>query len=107
MAVTKVSINSVCNTSNDVVTLSNSSGNTQIQWNAAGKHTYTITVPANVFQEYPNGGSFDVTPTSGWTPTNPLTLLASPTLQTILNYISENGVSCTALGGGPQIVIGS
>jgi len=106
MAVTKVTINSVCDTSNNAVTLSNSSGNNQIQWNAAGQQTYTVTVPANVFQEYPNGGSFSVGPT-GWTPASPLTLLASPTLQTISNYISQNGNGCAALGGGPQIVIGS
>jgi hypothetical protein len=106
MSVAKITINSVCNTSDNSVTLSNSSGKNQIQWNAAGQQTYTVTVPSNVFQEYPTGGSFTVGPT-GWTPASPLTLLASPTKQTINNYISQNGNGCDVLAGAPQIVIGS
>jgi hypothetical protein len=106
MSVVRITINSVCNTSDNAVTLSNSSGKNQIQWNAAGQNTYTVAVPAGVFQGYSNAGSITVGP-NGWTPDPPLTLVTNPTPQTISNYISQNGNGCDDLAGPPQIVIGS
>lgn len=90
----QVTITGVCNTSNNSARLS-PSGNNQIQWQATGQNSYTLTLPRGVFVGYDGTGTFDL-PISGpgFQPASPLTLVPKPPAQTVSNYIYQNGGNC-------------
>jgi hypothetical protein len=101
----KVTITSVCHTSNNLARLS-PSGDNQIQWQAAGKNTFTLKLPKGVFQGHDGTGTFHLTITgTGFQPATPLTLVPKPTAQLISNYIYQNGSKCLSDEPPPDIVI--
>ena len=107
----QLTITSVCRTSNNSVTLSNT-GNNQIQWQPTGQDSYTLKLPYGVFVGYETGsGTFDVPINAGggFQPSTALQLVANPTNQTITNYIYQNGSNCSQIQGDPppDIVIES
>src|SRR5215467_2978779 len=88
----QITIRSACKTSNNSVTL-DPEGNNQIQWQPAGQRSFTLKLPYGVFVGYETGtGTFDVAINEGggFQPSPALTLMASPTGQTITNYIYES-----------------
>jgi hypothetical protein len=101
----QITITSVCKTSKNLARLS-PSGDNQIQWQAAGKNTFTLTLPKGVFQGHDGAGTFKLTITgTGFQPATPLTLVLHPTAQLISNYIYQNGSNCSSDSPPPDIVI--
>ena len=97
----QVTITSTCNTSNNSARLS-PSGNNQIQWQATGQNSYVLTLPQGVFVGYDGSGTFTLNIVgTGFQPSTPLQLVASPTAQTISNYISQSGSNCPGTAGDP------
>ena len=106
MPTIKVTITTVCKTSNNAAQLSNqANSHNQIQWHAAGQNdSYTLHLPGGVFGGQPNDFTVVVSG-SDFQPSPPLQLVSDPSKQTISNYIYQGDGNCRTEDPPPEILI--